>query len=62
MNGKVKKFAELSKIFHQCTKKNRENLIRTAQSLLRTQHVSEAMIAANIIKNSLEPKPERSEL
>ena len=56
------KSARLSKIFSQFTEKNKDNLIRTAQSLIKIQRDSEAIIASNDLGRAKSKKPERSEL
>ena len=47
MSGEVNKFDNISNIFSQFTEKNKENVIKTAQSLLEIQNESEGMIAKN---------------
>ena len=43
MDTEINKFAQISDIYSQFTEKNKNNLIRTAKSLLKIQHTSEAM-------------------
>ena len=45
MGGEINKFDNISNIFSKFTEENKENLIKTAQSLLEIQRESEAMAA-----------------
>ena len=47
MGEEINKFVQISNIYSQFTERNKKNLIRTAQSLLKIQHDSKAMIAQN---------------
>jgi len=62
MDRETSKFAEISEIFSQFTETNKQNLITTAQSLLKIQHASEAMITSNKPNESFGSKPEKQEL
>jgi len=44
MDGEINKFDNISNIFSEFTEENKENLIKTAQSLLEIQHESEGMV------------------
>jgi len=59
MNQETRKFVQISKIFSQFTEKNKQNLIRTAQSLLRVQDESKAMIVSNRVNKDFKVKAER---
>jgi hypothetical protein len=43
--NKFDKFDQISSIYSQFSEKNRENLVKTAKSLLKVQNESEAMLA-----------------
>jgi hypothetical protein len=49
MNRESNKFDQISNIYFQFSEKNRENLVKTAKSLLKIQNANEAML----IKKSL---------
>ena len=59
MERKIRKAAQLNKIFSQFNEENKESLIRTAKCLLKIQHDSKTMIVLN---DTYKEKPERSEL
>ena len=48
MDTGINKFAQIGDIYSQFTEKNKNNLIRTAQSLLKIQHTSDEMIASQL--------------
>jgi hypothetical protein len=45
MDGEINKFDQISNIYSQFSEKNKENLVKTAKSLLKIQNVNEAMLA-----------------
>ena len=45
MGEEINKFDQISNIYSRFTEENKENLIITAQSLLKIQHDSEEMIS-----------------
>ena len=47
MDGEINKFDQISDIYSLFTEKNKKNLIKTAQSLLKIQEENKAMVAKN---------------
>jgi hypothetical protein len=45
MEREIDKFDQISNIYFQFSEKNRENLVKTAKSLLKIQNESKAMLA-----------------
>jgi hypothetical protein len=45
MDREINKFDQISNIYFQISEKSRENLVKTAKSLLKIQNENEAMLA-----------------
>jgi hypothetical protein len=48
MDGEIKKFEQISKLFPYFSEKKRESLLNTAQLLLKIQDENEAMIGESM--------------
>jgi hypothetical protein len=45
MDREINKFDQISNIYFQFSERNKENLVKTAKSLLKIQNENEAMLA-----------------
>jgi hypothetical protein len=45
MEGKINKFDQIGSIYSRFSEKNKENLVKTAESLLKIQNENAALIA-----------------
>ena len=48
MDTEINKFTQISSIYSRFSEKNKNNLIKTAESLLKIQHTSKAMVTSQM--------------